>query len=98
MFAFAPVVLVNGGAGLGKLVLLRMLRKLGLDVRPPSILPPELQERQNPFVRMLHGVRFPLHDHCKRSLKWSNAQVLMRFTLLQAFLIPLIFVLLVKIR
>ena len=98
VFAFAPVVLVNGGAGLGKLVLLRMLRKLGLDVRPPSILPPELQERQNPLVKLLHGVRFPLHDHCKRSLKWSNAQVLMRFALLQAFLTPLIFVLLVKIR
>ena len=98
VFAFAPVVLVNGGAGLGKLVLLRMLRKLGLDIRPPSILPPEQVESQNPFVKMLHGVRFPLHDHCKRSLKWSNAQVLMRFTLLQAFLIPLIFVLLVKIR
>ena len=46
----------------------------------------------------MHGVRFPLHDHCKRSLKWSNAQVLMRFALLQAFLTPLIFVLLVKIR
>jgi len=98
VFAFAPVVLVNGGAGLGKLVLLRVLRKLGLDVRPPSVLPPELQERQNVLVRMLHGVRFPLHDHCKRSLKWSNAQVLMRFMLLQAFLMPLLFVLLVKIR
>ena len=98
IFAFAPVVLVNGGAGLGKLVLLRALRKLGLDVRPPSVLPPEVAERQNPFVKLLHGVRFPLHDHCKRSLKWSNAQVLMRFMILQAFLMPLLFVLLVKIR
>ena len=98
VIAFAPVVLVNGGAGLGKLVLLRFMRKLGLDVRPPSVLPPELVERQNPFVRLLHGIRFPLHDHCKRSLKWSNAQVLMRFVLLQAFLTPLLFVLLVKIR
>jgi len=75
-----------------------VMRKLGLDVRPPSVLPPELVERQNPLVRLLHGVRFPLHDHCKRSLKWSNAQVLMRFVLLQAFLMPLLFVLLVKIR
>ncbi len=98
IFAFAPVVLVNGGAGLGKLVLLRILRKLGLDVRPPSVLPPELAEKQNILVKLLHGVRFPLHDHCKRSLKWSNAQVLMRFVLLQAFLTPLLFVLLVKIR
>ncbi len=98
VFAFAPIVLVNGGAGLGKIVLLRICRKLGADVRPPSVLPPELQERQNLFVRMLHGVRFPLHDHCKRVLKWSNAQVLMRFMILQAFLTPLLFILFVKVR
>jgi hypothetical protein len=29
---------------------------------------------------------------------WSNAQVLMRFALLQSFLTPLLFVVLVKIR
>ena len=79
-------------------VLVRICRKLGADVRPPSVLPPELQERQNLFVRMLHGVRFPLHDHCKRVLKWSNAQVLMRFMILQAFLTPLLFILFVKVR
>ncbi len=98
VFALAPVVLVNGGAGLGKLVLLRLLRKCGLEVRPPSTLPPELAERESGLVKFLHGVRFPLHDHCKRQLKWSNAQVLMRFVLLQAFLMPLLFVLFVKIR
>ncbi len=98
VFAFAPIVLVNGGAGLGKIVLLRICRRLGAEVRPPSVLPPELQERQNVLVRMLLGVRFPLHDHCKRALKWSNAQVLMRFTLLQAFVSPLLFILFVKVR
>ena len=46
----------------------------------------------------LHGVRFPLHDHCKRVLKWSNAQVLMRFMILQAFLTPLLFILFIKVR
>ena len=98
VFAFASILLVNGGAGLGKLVLLRFLKRCGLDVRPPSMLPPELAERSNPLVRLLQGVRFPLHDHCKRSLKWSNAQVLMRFVLLQAVLSPLVFILFVKIR
>ena len=98
VFAFAPIVLVNGGAGLGKLVLLRCLRKLGLEVRPPSALPAELQGKQNIFVRMLHGVRFPLHDHCKRVLRWSNAQVLMRFMILQAFITPLLFILFIKVR
>lgn len=98
IFAFAPIVLVNGGGGLVKLTLLRICKKFGLEVRPPSVLPPELQERQTVIVRLLHGVRFPLHDHCKRALKWSNAQVLMRFTLMQAFLVPLLFMLFIKIR
>ena len=98
VFAVAPVVLVNGGAGLAKLVLLRTLGKLGLEVRPPSMLPAGFAERENWFVRLLHGVRFPLHDHCKKTLHWSNAQVLMRFTLLQLFLVPLLFFALVKIR
>ena len=49
-------------------------------------------------MRALHGVRFPLHDHCKKTLHWSNAQVLMRFTLLQIFLTPILFFVFVKIR
>ena len=98
VFAVAPVVLVNGGAGLAKLVLLRTLGKLGLEVRPPSVLPPESVGREKWFVRALHGVRFPLHDHCKKTLHWSNAQVLLRFTLLQMFLTPILFFVFVKIR
>ncbi len=47
---------------------------------------------------MLHSVRFPLHDHCRKNMRWSNAQVLMRFVLIQSFLTPLLFVILVKIR
>ncbi len=98
LFAFAPVVLVNGGGGLVKILLLRFFRKCGLDVRPPSMLQPEEQARKNWLVKMVQSIRFPLHDHCKKELKWSNAQVLMRFMLLQAFLMPLILILLVKIR
>ena len=98
IFAFAPVVLVNGGGGLVKLILLRLLKKLGLEVRPPSLLEPEQEEKKVFIVKALQAVRFPLHDHCKKTLKWSNAQVLMRFVLLQAFLMPLIFIVLVKIR
>ena len=98
VLAFAPVVLVNGGGGLVKLLLLRFFKKCGMDVRPPSILPPEALGKRNMLVRIVQCVRFPLHDHCKKELKWSNAQVLMRFMLLQAFLMPLLFVLFVKIR
>lgn len=98
VLAFAPVVLVNGGGGLFKLVLLRVLKRCGLEVRPPSLLEPEQEEKKVFVVKALQSVRFPLHDHCKKTLKWSNAQVLMRFVLLQVFLMPLLFILLVKIR
>ena len=98
LLAFAPVVLVNGGGGLVKLVLLRVLRKCGLEVRPPSMLEPEEEKRKSAIVKLLQSVRFPLHDQCKKNLKWSNSQVLVRFVLMQAFLMPLLFVLLVKIR
>ncbi len=42
-------------------------------------------------------VRFPLHDHCRVKLGWSNTQVLMRFMLLQAILTPILFVLLLRV-
>ena len=98
VFAVAPIVLVNGGGGLGKIVLLRTLKRFGLDVRRPGELTELEQAAQSPVVRMIHSIRFPLHDHCKRILKWSNAQVLMRFMILQAFLTPLLFILFVKVR
>ena len=98
IFAFAPVVLVNGGGGMVKILLLRFFRKCGLDVRPPSMLEPEEEKKKNILVKIVQRVRFPLHDHCKKELKWSNAQVLMRFMLLQAFLMPLIFIILIKVR
>ena len=98
VIAFAPVVLVNGGGGLVKLILLRVLRKCGLEVRPPSMLEPEQEKKKFFLVKLLQAVRFPLHDHCKKTLKWTNAQVLMRFMLLQAFLMPVLLILFVKIR
>ena len=30
-------------------------------------------------VRVLQRIRFPLHDHCRKELGWSNSQVLVRF-------------------
>lgn len=98
VLAFAPVLLVNGGGGMVKILLLRFFRKCGLDVRPPSQLQPEERKKRNILVKAVQKVRFPLHDHCKKELHWTNAQVLMRFVLLQAFLMPLVFILLVKIR
>lgn len=94
----APVVLVNGGTGLLKLILLRLLKRIGFDVTPTGKAAPEVAAEQHVIVRALHAIRFPLHDHCRKNMQWSNAQVLMRFVLIQAFLTPLLLVLLVKIR
>ena len=46
----------------------------------------------------MHKVRFPLHDHCRKNLGWTNAQVLMRFVLIQSLLIPFLFALFTKVR
>ena len=83
ILALSPVVLVNGGGGLAKLVLLRAAKRLGFDIGEGSVI---------------RRIRFPLHDHCKKNLGWSNAQVLMRFVLLQLVVMPLLLVLLMKIR
>ena len=79
----APVVLVNGGGGLGKLVLLRLAKKVGFQIGDGSVI---------------KKVRFPLHDHCKKNLGWSNAQVLMRFVLLQLAVMPILLLILLKVR
>ncbi len=83
ILALSPIVLVNGGGGLAKLVLLRVAKKFGCDIGEESVI---------------RKVRFPLHDHCKKNLGWSNAQVLMRFVLLQLVVMPVLLVLLLKIR
>ena len=83
VLALSPIVLVNGGGGLGKLVLLRIAKKVGFDIGEDNVI---------------RKIRFPLHDHCKKNLGWSNAQVLMRFVLLQLIIMPALLILLIKIR
>lgn len=58
----------------------------------------ERAQKQNVVIKALHKVRFPIHDHCRKNLHWSNAMVLLRFVLLQAFLTPLLFIIFVKLR
>jgi phospho-N-acetylmuramoyl-pentapeptide-transferase len=98
LFVFAPVVIANGGLGLVKIVILRFLKLLKIDTRPTSTLTKEEQAKQNIIVKALFSIRFPLHDHMKRNHSWSNAQVLMRFMIVQMFLVPILFLLLIKIR
>jgi phospho-N-acetylmuramoyl-pentapeptide-transferase len=95
VLAIAPVVLINGGTGLGKIVLLRLFSRLGFDTTPPG--EGEKGER-HVLVHLLHRYRFPLHDHFRHRCGWSNSQVLLRFMLLQTFLIPLLLAILVKVR
>ena len=96
----APVVLVNGGTGLVKVALLRIFKRLGFDIRQRNGNRENEEDSPEPylFIRVLHRIRFPLHDHCRKNLHWSNAQVLMRFVLLQAFLTPLLLGFFVKVR
>ena len=83
ILALSPIVLVNGGGGLAKLVLLRVAKRLGFAISDDSVI---------------RKIRFPLHDHCKKNLGWSNAQVLMRFILLQLAVMPILLILLIKVR
>ena len=98
ILVFAPMVLANGGTGLVKITLLRIFRKLGFDTTPTSRLPPEKAAEQLGIIKKMHKVRFPLHDHCRKNLGWTNAQVLMRFTLLQLVVMPILLLILVKVR
>ena len=83
ILALSPVVFVNGGGGLAKLVLLRLAKKVGMDIGEDATI---------------RKIRFPLHDHCKKNLGWSNAQVLVRFVILQLFVMPVLLILFFKIR
>ena len=49
-------------------------------------------------VGIFSSIRYPLHDHVRHNMGWSNTQVLVRFMLLQAVGTPLLLVLLLKIR
>jgi phospho-N-acetylmuramoyl-pentapeptide-transferase len=49
-------------------------------------------------IRILSSIRFPLHDHCRKNLGWSNSQVLVRFMLLHLGLSALLVTLALKVR
>ena len=49
-------------------------------------------------IGIFSQIRYPLHDHVRYKLGWSNTQVLVRFMLLQAVGTPILLVLLLKIR
>ena len=49
-------------------------------------------------IGIFQKVRYPLHDHVRHEMGWSNPQVLVRFVLLQIALTPLLLLFLFKVR
>ena len=49
-------------------------------------------------LKILAGIRFPLHDHCRKELGWSNTQVLVRFMPVHLGLSALLVILALKVR
>jgi phospho-N-acetylmuramoyl-pentapeptide-transferase len=49
-------------------------------------------------IRLMSSIRFPLHDHCRKELNWSNTQVLVRFMLLHLGVSALLIILVLKVR
>jgi phospho-N-acetylmuramoyl-pentapeptide-transferase len=86
----APVILINGGGGLIKIGVIKVLQRLGIA----TVSGPDAK----PLVQLIHKFRFPLHDHCRKELKWSNGQVLMRFAIIQILLLTILFTALIKMR
>lgn len=49
-------------------------------------------------LKILSGIRFPLHDHCRKELGWTNSQVLVRFMLVHLGVSALLVILALKLR
>jgi phospho-N-acetylmuramoyl-pentapeptide-transferase len=49
-------------------------------------------------ISIFKTIRYPLHDHVRYCLGWSNAQVLVRFVLIQVVGTLLFLLLLLKVR
>jgi phospho-N-acetylmuramoyl-pentapeptide-transferase len=49
-------------------------------------------------LRVFNSVSFPLHDHMRKKLSWSNSQVLIRFILLDFVTLTFLVILLLKVR
>jgi phospho-N-acetylmuramoyl-pentapeptide-transferase len=49
-------------------------------------------------IAIFKKIRYPLHDHFRHEMGWSNSQVLVRFVVLQLVLTPLLLLFLFKVR
>jgi phospho-N-acetylmuramoyl-pentapeptide-transferase len=49
-------------------------------------------------IKILHTIRFPLHDHMRKNLSWSPTQVLLKFMIVQILITLAVFGVFFKIR
>jgi len=49
-------------------------------------------------IRILHTIRFPLHDHMRKNRQWSPTQVLLKFMILQVMITLALLGFMLKIR
>jgi UDP-N-acetylmuramyl pentapeptide phosphotransferase/UDP-N-acetylglucosamine-1-phosphate transferase len=49
-------------------------------------------------IRILHNIRFPLHDHMRKNRSWSPTQVLLKFMIMQVLITLAVIGLFFKIR
>lgn len=49
-------------------------------------------------IRIFHNTRFPLHDHVRENMQWSNAQVLIKFAIIQILITVGLFGAFIKVR
>ena len=49
-------------------------------------------------IRIFHTIRFPLHDHFRKDMHWSNTQVLIRFALVQVLVTVALIGITIKVR
>jgi phospho-N-acetylmuramoyl-pentapeptide-transferase len=49
-------------------------------------------------IKILHNIRFPLHDHMRKNLSWSPTQVLLKFMIIQILITLAVFGVFFKIR
>jgi phospho-N-acetylmuramoyl-pentapeptide-transferase len=49
-------------------------------------------------IGLLHNIRFPLHDHFRKNLGWSDSQVIIRFILLHISISAIFLAMILKVR
>lgn len=97
LFAIMPVVLFDGICGLIKILYLKALKKVGKGVEKVPTTKEELKALPwHHFIAF--AFRCPIHDHCRKELKWSKIQVVIRFLIIQLVLMPIMLLIILKIR